>query len=1307
MRRVLLSILVVLWGLAAGEGFLTYLSRPPVEGVISCDDQPIVLQTVPFGGDPVRVLMIAPAESYGGYTDHSPGGWSGFADTLRALGFSVSIAPLSPDFAAELSDCDILLIYGYPGREFSPAELTAISDFIAGGGSVISVVRASPGDDAEIEAHNPVLNLVGMAYLPPRSDFMDTVDAAGGHPLCADVSQITAYRPMPISAAPEQQVLTLEDGTCILAADTTHGGKVVACGEENWFVNGPMIFGGVPVYFGAADDGVLALSLVMFCAEGHTPPGCGLDTAASSVIVDGTPYDFVSPELSWDGFRIEFSPGAGFWTSGEHTVRFEIADSCGNSAALEYNFTFDVDPPRATLIYPPTGVLISSGDSAIVFVQDYEHILDTAASYFVVDGTETLWLATHTTEGGFWVLPAAGWSVGDHEICVHAQDMPDYCPPNVLDSCFTITLDEDTLRTEIADVWVEGCSLVYVEVCVHSGDRYVKDLHLENFAFHENGEPVVPPSLELLNSCPSESARVDIVLLFDFSTSMNDEVFSFFGAIPSFVAALGHMDYRIAAVVFNGCPEQHWPDDGVWFVVRTDFSSTSCDYEPGGPDWWATNLTEFNCLYNAVVNDLYLWPATLRGSGDEDQYGAIVRANENLDFRDDALKVFILFTDERPIVDPDQCSPAWGPDEEGLDSIIQYCIDNDIVVLPVTPRDGEFVYAPSESPERRFYEGYYELGPATGGAWFYLWTDDYDTLATQIGLAIADLPCCYLFRYREEQFCRDLNTLVVDAFRGDTVYGRGDTVYAPPCPGIGEFFYPAPCGGITTCSHQGVALALVGEPDFFAPVESTLVLWVSPGGRFSTADDELTFRNDTLEYAPASPFHNGDTVWATLASGFDTAGCPIVSDTCWFVVDLQPPIFDSLYPAPGETVQTADITVRMFIYDSLAGVRWSEVGPENFEVFVDGVPAEFSVYSDHPFMYIHGFEVRNGDSVRVCAHNIPDDPTYDYCPPNTADTCWTFYVLVPFGPVAQIIIPPESTISACVDQQIWIAITDTDGVDSNTIVLVINGDTFTCADEELSFKDDTLRFYPPEGYWHNGETVRVQLIRADDIYGAELQNPLSWEFFLDFQPPAAAMTLPPDSSWVLDIYQPVQIDFSDNLAGVDVAACTLVVDAVRYPFDELAPVVAYDSLSGTVSFDPQGFGVRWFYGDTILVAAHLCDSPDTCGPNCAEFLWVFYLPPTEGCSRLPNPFTPNADGINDRCVFTFPGMYYQSGTVYIYDIHNALVRRIDVPAGLDAKSYAVWDGTDSRGNPVPPGVYLYVITCGGEVVCNGTVTVAR
>ena len=116
-----------------------------------------------------------------------------------------------------------------------------------------------------------------------------------------------------------------------------------------------------------------------------------------------------------------------------------------------------------------------------------------------------------------------------------------------------------------------------------------------------------------------------------------------------------------------------------------------------------------------------------------------------------------------------------------------------------------------------------------------------------------------------------------------------------------------------------------------------------------------------------------------------------------------------------------------------------------------------------------------------------------------------------------------------------------------------------------------------------------------------------------------------------------------------------------------------------------------------------CAVPEGCciGDTCDGVIEQFF------CSRSPNPFTPNGDGMNDYCQFTFEGIGQKEATIYIHDMYSREIRRINVPTGATAKWVARWDGRDDNGNPLPPGIYLYTIESEGEQVCEGSVTIAR
>ncbi len=556
----------------------------------------------------------------------------------------------------------------------------------------------------------------------------------------------------------------------------------------------------------------------------------------------------------------------------------------------------------------------------------------------------------------------------------------------------------------------------------------------------------------------------------------------------------------------------------------------------------------------------------------------------------------------------------------------------------------------------------------------------------------------------------------------DEIYCLGTGIYNPDCMECGDIVAWSLCPidtvlPVVSCSTQTAV---------FAYAETTL--WDRPNTDYTFgtvmvhhrdgSDVEFTvygygdnmyfetLPHDTVEVYIWHNWLHGDSVLVTLDSIITNGSCTsYVAESISFVVDLEPPVISPSpgMPPSGSVVPSGQFVLNFIATDEPAGVLMG-VSSMIVKVFHgDGSYDSIFVIGS----LVDTILVVDNDSVVVFASAC--DSIYDYgcsCGPNCAtDTFW--YLVEGRGPIASPITPPEGVISACDPQGIWIAITDTQGVDSSTIVAVFNGDTFTCTDDELSFSSDTLYFTPPGGFWMDGETVYVELIAADDIYGNTLQNPLLWQFYIDYSPPFAQMTSPQDSGLTYDQRQSVMIEIHDNLAGVLVDSSFVSFGGHRFGLSDVLLQISADSTSGEVFFDPTEWGVVWLPGETVRVVAELCDNPDTCGPNCETYRWFFILPEDFGCARMPNPFTPNGDGKNDYCQFTFPGMGYEDGRISIFDIHNIPICTISVPTGGGAKESARWYGFDDDGNLVPVGLYLYVIEVGGEIVCEGTVTVAR
>lgn len=84
---------------------------------------------------------------------------------------------------------------------------------------------------------------------------------------------------------------------------------------------------------------------------------------------------------------------------------------------------------------------------------------------------------------------------------------------------------------------------------------------------------------------------------------------------------------------------------------------------------------------------------------------------------------------------------------------------------------------------------------------------------------------------------------------------------------------------------------------------------------------------------------------------------------------------------------------------------------------------------------------------------------------------------------------------------------------------------------------------------------------------------------------------------------------------------------------------------------------------------------------------------------LPNPFTPNGDGLNDEIVFSFDLFLVLEQIdvqLDIYDLSGQIVHRLQTANSSAGRVQVRWDGRDDNGNLVPPGLYLYHLEAGSD-----------
>ena len=428
----------------------------------------------------------------------------------------------------------------------------------------------------------------------------------------------------------------------------------------------------------------------------------------------------------------------------------------------------------------------------------------------------------------------------------------------------------------------------------------------------------------------------------------------------------------------------------------------------------------------------------------------------------------------------------------------------------------------------------------------------------------------------------------------------------------------------------------------------------------------------------------------------------------YFWIDRSPPYGEA--PSPADGAFTDSLVVSLDIQDSIVGVNISTV-----VVSVNGdsrsYPAGGAMSWDGTTLIYDlsaaGYSFGDGDSVEVCLEYAEDRLTASECGPNvmTEPFCWYFFV-DQTGPIAEIISPSEGTFTACDDERIIIYLYDPSGVDTATVVLVVNGATYHISADTLEYINDTLYFTPPSP-WETG-TVNISITEAQDIFGHTLVDaPVTGSFNFDDEPPFVTSLLPADGEMVSDSTPVISVGLSDAGAGVDPTTARLNIGGVSY---EYGVTPGFSWSGAALSFNTEEAGVVFRHGDTVLICLEVADAIDEehCGPNVLDTCWTLFFDlaspivemtfPSEGvytaCLRQdmqfyifdqsgidPSTIWLEVDGLN----YFYPsGMVYTNDTLYF-------TPGADLVGLSDTVWIRVMGVEDSVGNGIEEPYSWYII----------------
>ena len=165
--------------------------------------------------------------------------------------------------------------------------------------------------------------------------------------------------------------------------------------------------------------------------------------------------------------------------------------------------------------------------------------------------------------------------------------------------------------------------------------------------------------------------------------------------------------------------------------------------------------------------------------------------------------------------------------------------------------------------------------------------------------------------------------------------------------------------------------------------------------------------------------------------------------------------------------------------------------------------------------------------------------------------------------------------------------------------------------------------YTPHPQLAEGETIHVELLEGEDMYGNPLEaHTVAWTVATDRSAPILVDYSPDHGAVLTDLHAPISVVLDDIYGIIDPRTIKMHIHSTS-GFDlmiDSLPILEYwpswykwDPVTKTFTFYPESMGVSWEQGDTIMVEfIDVHDVVDFCSPNVYAYEypyipWTFYI----------------------------------------------------------------------------------------------------
>ena len=415
-------------------------------------------------------------------------------------------------------------------------------------------------------------------------------------------------------------------------------------------------------------------------------------------------------------------------------------------------------------------------------------------------------------------------------------------------------------------------------------------------------------------------------------------------------------------------------------------------------------------------------------------------------------------------------------------------------------------------------------------------------------------------------------------------------------------------GEITADSIQVIAVTLADGSGIDG---STISLTVN-GTEYDTTSAGLSYAGTDLVFTPdAIGLAYADGPVTVHLQAADVFGDTLIAALEWtFQVDLTPPQILEIAPADSAIVRTAQPVLTAKLSDNRA------INTDSLLMTIGGV--------DYPILSTSGMTWSAADSLLTFSTadagvSFPDGDTInisltvidsvDYGMANRTTEDW-FYGVNYSPPSAVIRYPLPNASSSESAQRIAITLSDGSGIDNSTIELVVDSILYGISSAALSYVVDSLIFDPSIISLEFAEGPVAASLRASDIPGDTLAQPLEWTFFVDTQGPEITSTDPQKGGIVSKSNQLVTVKITDEWSAIDAASIVfrMTINGIEQQYSISDAGLTWNAADSILIFDPSAAGVPFADGDSVAISLQVSDHIDLGDANSlagGPYTWDF------------------------------------------------------------------------------------------------------